>query len=236
MQENLRNLSNRIVRVQEEERKRFSRELHDEVGQTLTAINMNLAAVSQNGAAKHAPIQKRIRDSQSLLTQAAEAVHRFARELRPAMLDELGLGPALRAYTKAFSGRTGIPVRLKAEPSIERLDAEQKTVVYRVAQESLNNVAKYSGASKVDVVIDEREGRIQLLIRDNGRGFRPPRPDFGGETRHLGILGMKERARLVGGDLGVESAPGKGTLVRLDLPVATKPARGVRHLHGDDGR
>src|SRR5439155_632594 len=125
MQENLRNLSNQILHVQEAERKRISRELHDEIGQALTAVSTNLQMVQRNGSVNAAALQRKIVDSQSLLAQTMDTVHQFARELRPAMLDELGLLPALRSYLKCFAERTGLRVRFNAAAAAENLDEEQ---------------------------------------------------------------------------------------------------------------
>ena len=218
MQENLRNLSNQILHVQEEERKHISRELHDEVGQSLTAINTNLTMLQRNGAVDGALLKKKIADTQSLLQQTMETVHRFARELRPAMLDELGLLPALRCYLKNFAGRTGLRVRFEGSPEAEHLNDDQKTVVYRVTQESLTNVAKHAQASRVQVSVRKLTRGLQVEIKDNGKAFEVDRQLAGRGRKRLGLLGMQERVRLVNGHFAVESAPGKGTAVRVEIP------------------
>src|SRR5207245_2594819 len=145
----LRNLSRQVIHVQEEERKHISRELHDEVGQALTVLNTNLGILQRNGTVERALLKKKIADTQMLLARTMETLHRFARELRPAMLDELGLLPALRSYLKNFAERTGLQVMFAASPEAERLNDHQKTVVYRVAQESLTNVARHARARHV---------------------------------------------------------------------------------------
>src|SRR5262249_33683411 len=161
--------SSQILHVQEEERKRISRELHDQVGQALTAINTNLAILQRGGTTDVALFNKRIADAQQLLRQTLEIVHGFARELRPAMLDELGLLPALRSFLRAFAERTGLDVRFYRNADAEKLEPEQKTVLFRIAQESLTNVVKHAQASQVIVTVRRVGRRIQLQVKDNGK-------------------------------------------------------------------
>jgi PAS domain S-box-containing protein len=219
MQENLRTLSNQILHAQEAERKRISRELHDEVGQALTAISVKLGIL---GRVDHANIQElktKITQTQHLIEQTMEAVHRFARELRPAMLDDLGLLPALRSHIEGFVERTGLQVRFTADVGTQDLDSEQRTVLYRVAQESLTNVAKHARASNVEITIRKRRNRIHLEIKDDGRAFKIDSQLSGKRKKRLGLLGMQERVRLVNGDFAIETQPGKGTTVRVEIPL-----------------
>src|SRR5438876_4015646 len=153
MQEKLRELSRKVLHAQEEERKRISRELHDEVGQALTAISVNLQLLKQKAAKVGGGLDATVEETQSLLEQTMFNVHRFSYELRPAMLDDLGLIIALRWYIKAFAKRTGIKLNFRADPAAEQLENEPKMVVYRVVQESLTNVYKYAEASRVEVVL-----------------------------------------------------------------------------------
>jgi PAS domain S-box-containing protein len=222
MQENLRHLSNRILHIQEEERKRISRELHDEVGQALTAINVNLAVLKKAEATDRSHLKRKIADTQNLLEHTMEAVHRFARELRPAMLDDLGLLPALRTYINGFAERTGLKVRFRSDNEAEQLDGERKTVVYRITQESLNNVAKHAHASEAAVVIRKSQNKIVLEIKDNGRSFQMNAQTSAKGNKRLGLLGMQERVRLVNGDFAVQAEPGKGTVVRVEIPLKPK--------------
>ncbi len=224
MQDNLRDLSTRIFHVQEQERTRISRELHDEVGQALTAINVSLAVLQREPKLKSELIRQRIVDAQNLLEQTMETVHRFARELRPSMLDHLGLLPALRSYAKTFVERTRIDVRFRGSPEAEKLDSERKTVLYRVAQESLTNVAKHARASKVAISLRKLKGQIRLEIQDNGCSFDV---SLLNGNKRLGLLGMRERVRLVNGRFAINSESGKGTTVRVEIPfkeqIMTKP-------------
>ncbi len=226
MQERLRGLSSQILHAQEEERKRISRELHDEIGAALTAIGTRLAMLPANANMHPDLLKEKIAETQRLLGQTMEAVHRFARELRPAMLDELGLLPALRSYLKGFAERTGIRVRLNGSVGENELDDEQKTVLFRVIQESLTNVAKHAAAKRVTVTVRRLRGAIRLRVEDDGRGFEADRPRAGTGEKRLGLLGMAERLRLVHGHMTVRSTPGEGTTICAELP--RRPGRSPR--------
>jgi len=210
----LRNLSSQVLHLQEEERKRISRELHDEVGQALTVLNTNLGMLQRNGTVESALLKKKIAATQMLLGQTMETVHRFARKLRPAMLDELGLLPALRSCLKNFARRTGLHVRFAASPQAEHLNDDQKTVVYRVAQESLTNVAKHAHAKVVQLIAAHDNGVLTLEVRDDGIGG----VDAG---RGSGILGLTDRAEALGGTISIASPPRGGTTLSVRLPIAT---------------
>ncbi len=218
MQEDLRHLSSRLLHAQEEERKRMSRELHDEVGQALTAINVNLAVLRKE-VADSPGRRRRFADTAALLAHTADTVHRFARELRPAMLDDLGLLPALRSYINQFTDRTRLPVRFSAGSSAEGLGAESKLVLYRVVQECLTNVAKHAQASQAEVALHLTGDRLRLEVSDNGVGLPAPAHLGAKGRQRLGLLGMRERVRLVNGTFVVDSRPGEGARVRVELPL-----------------
>ncbi len=184
-----------VLHVQEEERKRISLELHDEVGRALFAINMNLSVLQRDGAGEGSLLGKRIEDIRALLSGAMATVHSFARELRPTMLEDLGLLPALRSYLKEFEERTGLLVRLKCSLREVPLSADQETVLFRVAQESLTNVAKHARASQVDITLGCVNHRIRMGIKDNGKGFIVNRHKSAKAKRRLGLLGMQQRLR-----------------------------------------
>ncbi len=208
-----------VLRAQEEERRRISRELHDQVGHALTGININLAILGRDGAiAGSAALKKRVGDTAELLGEATARVHNFARELRPAMLEELGLIPALRSYTKEYAERTGLLVQFRAGDDVEQLSAEEKTALFRVAQESLTNVAKHARASRVDVTLRSTRRGVNLYIKDDGRGCQANKPRAGRKKR-LGLLGMQERMRMVNGRFTFKSAPGRGTTVGVRIPL-----------------
>lgn len=217
MEENLRLLSHKVVSAQEEERKHISRELHDEVGQTLTAVNVSIAVLRKH-AGDDGKLQGKVAAAQSLLEQSLETVHRFARELRPPMLDELGPYAALRSYMNGFGERTGIKTVLKPGPALDGIDGQQAIVLYRVAQESLTNVFKHARATQVEVRFPRFAKGICMEISDNGRSFRVNETMDRKGNRRLGLLGMQERVRLVSGTFAIESVPGKGTTVRVQIP------------------
>lgn len=217
-EEALKELSRKILHTQEKERQHISRELHDEVGQSLTAISVTLAAMRNNGAAKPEKISRTIASTQRLLEETMETVHHFARELRPAMLDELGLLPALRSHVRNFSDRTRVRVRLQADPVAEKLNDDGKTVVFRVVQECLTNVAKHAHASRVNISIGPINHGICLEIADNGKSFRMIPGKIAAHKQRLGLLGMQERVRLVHGRFEIKPEPGRGTTVRVTIP------------------
>jgi len=218
MQEHLRRLSHEILQAQEEERKKISRELHDEIGQTLTAINVKLAALKNEATANTTGLKRKIAITQRLVEKSMDTVHRFARELRPPLLDDLGLIPALQSSIKDFTKRTRIPVHFTAFGTVERLHSDKRTVLYRVAQEAFTNVVKHAQATLVEVSIQRRRGVVCMEIHDNGRSFLVQQALFAKQIKRLGLLGMRERLEMVGGSFSIESAPGKGTTIRAQIP------------------
>lgn len=220
MQENLRRMSDRVLKVQEHERQRISRDLHDEVGQALTAINVNLAMLRTSLGPVTADSARRLSETQHLIEQTMGNISNFSRELRPAMLDDLGLLPALRNYVKSFGERTGLAVRLDTTQSenIEQLDSERKIVVYRIVQEGLTNVAKHAHARQVDIIITGSRHDVRIQLSDDGDGFTPGSTPPEAVPRQLGLIGLGERVRLVGGEFAINSTPGRGTHLRATIP------------------
>ncbi len=229
MQEDLRRLSIEILHVQEQERHHISRELHDQIGGDLAAIDMSLGILRRNGEEDPRSLTQKLSDIHHLLAQTMDNVHRFARELRPAMLDELGLLPALRSYLNGLGQHVGLRVIFRGCGDAERLNSEQKTVLFRVAQESLTNVAKHARASRVALILRGHPGHIQMEIRDNGRSFPVERQLSDAGRKRLGLLGMQERVRLVNGRFNITSTPGKGTTVCVDIPFTE--TNGKQHPH-----
>lgn len=215
MEESLRQLSNKVLTVQEEERKHISRELHDEIGQALTAANVSIATLRRHASGDEV-FRAKVDQAQRLLEQSMDRVHRFARELRPSMLDHLGPYAALQNYLKTFSEHTGIKTVLESSVSLDRLDSQQGTVLYRVAQESLNNVFKHAHATRVKISLRPLPSAVCMEVSDNGRAFAPV---VHGSQRRLGLLGMQERVRLVNGQFAIESVPRRGTTVRVQIPI-----------------
>jgi two-component system sensor histidine kinase UhpB len=203
------------MRAQEEERRRLARDLHDEVNQALTAILLRLEALAQDTPPERMP---ELAELKRLVNQAMEELLTLARHLRPSALDDHGLVPAVEAQLKRFSARTGIEVRMSTGGDPNELPEVMQTAIFRVAQEALANVARHAGATVVEVELEEEDGRAELRVRDDGAGFDPgaiPRAGSEGPGAGLGLGGMAERARLVGGELDVRSAPGGGTSVTL---------------------
>jgi len=218
-QKMLRDFSHRILNVQEDERKRISRELHDVIAQTLVSINVHLAVLNQGGADSPANFHRQIARTQMLIKKAVGIVHDFALELRPTMLDDLGLMPALQTYMKQFMADTGIRVSLKAFTKIDQLAIMVRTMLYRIVQESLTNVARHSKASRVVVKIESFAKVIRVTIKDNGDGFQVTDKVRSRKKSRLGLVGMKERAEMIGGSFQVDSAPGGPTTVLVEIPA-----------------
>jgi signal transduction histidine kinase len=219
MQEQLRRLSRQLLLAQEEERKTISRELHDEIAQTLTGINVRLAALKTEATRSNKGLQAKISSTQRLVEKSVAIVHRFARELRPAVLDDLGLIPALHSFLKSFTARTGVRTRLTAFAGVEHLNATRRTVLFRVAQEALTNVARHARANWVELLIQKLPGRVRMRIKDDGKSFNVKRALRANGGKHLGLLGMRERLEMVGGTFGLESTPGQGTIVEAQIPL-----------------
>ena len=218
LQTQLRLLSRRVLSAQEEERKRISRELHDVIAQMLTGINVRLATLKIEAASNTKGLTKSISQTQRLVEKSVNIVHRFACELRPAVLDDLGLIPALHSFMKSFTEETGIRVSLAAFAGVEKLSNAKRTVLYRVAHEALTNVARHAQASRVEASIRRLPKAVCMQIKDNGKGFEMQRVLFVSRCKQLGLLGIRERVEMVGGKFTVESVPGKGTSLRAQIP------------------
>jgi signal transduction histidine kinase len=220
LQEQLRQLSRQIISTQEEERREISRELHDVIAQTLTGINVRLAALKKEAAINTKGLDRNIARTQRLVEKSVNIVHQFARELRPAVLDDLGLIPALHSFMKSFTARTGVRSHLKAFAAVEKMDTAKRTVLYRIAQEALTNVTRHAKANRVEVNIQKIPKGARMDIKDDGRSFQVERVMQNKGNKRLGLLGMRERVEMVGGTFCVESAPGLGTTVRVEIPSA----------------
>ncbi len=218
----LQRLSARLLEIQEDERRRLSRELHDEIGQSLTALRIEISqarSLAGSGAAVH----ERLERARLVAEKTLRTVRDIALLLRPAMLDDLGLGPALQWLAEDFSGRTGIPCEFVQDGLPDVLPDACKTCVYRVVQEALHNTERHARASSVRVSIARQATLLKVAIEDNGRGFDPEAA--AGRPESLGILGMRERASLLGGVLTITSSPSQGTKVALWLPTAAGALR-----------
>jgi two-component system sensor histidine kinase UhpB len=207
------------MRAQEEERRRLARDLHDEVNQALTAILLRLEALAQETPPERAP---EVTELKRLVNQAMDELLNLARQLRPSALDDHGLVAALETQLKRFSARTGVEARLDTVGDPDSLADVVQTAIYRVAQEALTNVTRHAGATAIELVVAEEDGGVELRVSDDGSGFHPavlPHANSLTPGGGLGLVGMAERARLIGGDLDVRSAPGGGTTITLRVPT-----------------
>lgn len=227
LQEELRSLSHRILSTQEEERKRISRELHDLVAQTLTGINVHLVNLRMEAARNTKGLTESIARTQKLVEKSVDKVHRFARELRPAVLDDLGLIPALHSFMKGFTKETGIKVSLTAFAGVEALSNAKRTVLYRVAQEALTNVARHAHASRAAVQLKQLRNAVCMQIKDDGRSFDAERLLHAKKNKRMGLLGMRERVEMVGGTFTVESTHGHGTTIAAQIPFRNGNGNGA---------
>jgi signal transduction histidine kinase len=211
-------LLRRLALAEEEERRRMAREMHDQFGQQLTALALKLAALKAN-CGDQTELCAQIESLQAISKRLDEDIDFLVWELRPTALDDLGLESALSKYAANWSKHFGVCAELHAMGiKSGRLTTEMETVLYRIAQEALNNVAKHARATKVDLILKSRSDQISLIVEDNGIGFDEKRK-FGVDDRRMGLIGMRERAALVGGTLAVESNPGHGSTIVVRIPT-----------------
>ncbi len=218
----LKQLSARLVQAQEDERRSISRELHDEVGQSLTGILVEMANLSTcirtndlNAVSAKADAIK------GLVEGSIGVVRNMALLLRPSMLDDLGLVPALEWQAREVSRRTGLWVKIAADGVSEDLPEEHKTCVYRIVQEALHNIVRHAGAHQVTLTVDQQDQHLVLQIEDDGKGFDVRR------EKGMGLLGIQERVSHLNGSFAVESRPGHGAILKVALPLHAKAARGI---------
>jgi len=209
----LEQLSSRLVDAQEEERRSISRELHDEVGQSLGALLVDLGRMSSNLPADGSEIRERLDHMKALAERTVGTVRDIALLLRPSMLDDLGLVAALEWQGREVSRRSEMEVAVESANVSDELPDEYKICVYRLVQEALNNAVRHAKARNAKVRVLGSASGIEIEVSDDGRGFDPQR------ARGLGILGMEERVKRLGGSLTVQSAPGQGSVVRAELPL-----------------
>ncbi|MBI1791439.1 MAG: sensor histidine kinase [Acidobacteria bacterium] len=218
-QEDLRRLSQRLVSSQEQERQALSRELHDQVGQALTAIKIDVSRVEQSLGPSQADLVERLHRARQGAEDTLAIIRRLSMLLRPSMLDDIGLSAALGWYARQFSENTGIRVNLTDDGSADRLPEAHKTGLYRVVQEALTNCARHAEARSVQIHLAPEEDGYVLSIEDDGKGFVP-----GEHPRGLGLIGMQERIDGMQGSLDLDSAPGAGTRLRVRIPQSGVPA------------
>ena len=211
----LRRLSQQLVRAQEEERRSLSRELHDQVGQMLTALRVEMGNLERLRDAPEDVFRERLRDVKHLAEDSLRAVRDMAMGLRPSMLDDLGLGPALEWQAREYSRRHGMPVEVVLEGEIDALPDGHRTCIYRVVQEALTNIARHAHATEIRVSVHGGRDRAFLTVQDNGAGFQPATT----QGKGLGLIGIQERVRELDGTVSWNSLPGRGTVLNAEIPV-----------------
>ncbi|HTY61390.1 MAG TPA: histidine kinase [Acidobacteriota bacterium] len=220
-EDELRRLSQQLVQAQEEERKTISRELHDEIGQMLTGLKMELGNLEEFRNSPGNEFREHLAETKAITEQTMRSVRDMAMGLRPSMLDDLGLEPALRWQAREFSRHSGVPVSINADGNLGHLSEALRTCIYRVVQESLTNCGRHAQASNVQITVLGKEGRINLTIEDDGKGFDPN----GVGDRGLGLIGMEERVKKLGGTFLILSQTQKrlkGTVLKVELPYTTE--------------
>jgi signal transduction histidine kinase len=214
-------LLHKTVLAQESERQRIARELHDETGQTLTALGMGLRGISETiGVNRNRAIEQATQLEKQAMN-GVEELQRMVSGLHPPQLDDLGLLAAIRWYAADTSNRTGITINITNQGAKPQLSSDHRSVVFRIAQEAINNVVRHAHATRIDIQLNYTENNIYLRVEDNGQGFntdvvlkkKPGRPTA------WGLFGMVERASLVGGTCNIFSHPGKGTLIEVNVPL-----------------
>jgi signal transduction histidine kinase len=223
------NALNQVVDAQEVERKRIARELHDATGQSLTAIALGLRGVEthiEHCDSLQPALLETVREIKSYSTSALGELHQIIADLRPSILDDMGLAAALKWYVQSYQQRRSLPTELIVEGTSFRLPAEYETVLFRITQEALTNIAKHARATRVVVTLGFSPAEVSLQIKDNGRGFDPGLVlQRTGRSSGWGLLGMRERASLIGGQVAIESSPGQGTRIRVTVPTSRELLR-----------
>jgi signal transduction histidine kinase len=219
--EQLRSFAAHLESVREEERARIAREIHDELGQALTALRIDLTRLASKPPADQADILQRAGEMLGIVDATIQSVRRISTELRPGLLDDLGLVAAIEWQTQEFESRTGIRCQLSVAGMDFALDRALGTTLFRIVQEALTNVARHAGATRVKVSLDGGGDRLRLAVRDNGRGISGAALT---DRRSLGLMGMRERVKLRGGTLTITSPRGRGTTIVVEIPSVRTPA------------
>lgn len=215
----LQRLSAKLVQAQEDERRTIARELHDEIGQALTAIKMELGA-AERAAASSSDTRSAIDGARAIADRSLQSVRDLTHALHPAMLDDLGLAATVEWYVRQFSARSGLPTELEQDKGVEtRLAHAIEICAYRIIQEGLTNVARHAQARRCRVSLQRLPGSLLITVEDDGRGFDRRRPSGSGPPRGLGLLGIQERVTDLRGSFSVETLPGHGTRLTVELPA-----------------
>ncbi len=217
--EQLRQLASRLHEIREEERSMIAREIHDELGQLLTVLKIQISLLCKNFMENEPEIREKVQSISQLIGQAVESVQRISAKLRPPILDEVGLVAAMEWQAREFSKHFGIQCRYSLPEELNDLDRDKSTALFRIFQEALTNVARHARAERVSIFLKKKRQRVILEITDNGCGIKPQQIE---SSRSLGILGMRERALMFGGQVIIRGVPGKGTYVKVEIPLSPK--------------
>jgi len=217
--EELRSLAAHLVSVRENERTAVAREIHDELGQSLTALKYDLSLLGKRLPAQAPGVASRIASMGELVDATIGTVQRICSELRPRLLDDLGLAAAIEWQIQQFIARTGIPCHMHIDLEGVNLDQECSTALYRILQEALTNILRHAGATEIDLSLTYRDGEVLMVVADNGRGITAQ--ECGGQQA-FGMMGMRERARMCDGSVTITGVTGKGTTIEVSLPVASE--------------
>jgi signal transduction histidine kinase/streptogramin lyase len=217
----LRRLTRRLEAAKEEERRHIARELHDEMGPAMTAVIINLQLLAERGTRDDA--RERIRDTIALVDRLVDRIRDLSLDLRPPLLDELGLVPALKGYMETQAERTGIDIEVLGEVAPGDLQPEVEITAFRVVQEAVTNVIRHAQAGRTTITVRQKNGDLELNVKDDGRGFNVQSTMGGAPGKALGLLGMQERVGMMGGEVRIDSGAGRGTEVRVRMPVEMQP-------------
>jgi signal transduction histidine kinase len=228
----LQQLSARLLEVEEEDRRKLSRELHDEIGQSLALLQIEITRAQAVPAGQTAALRERLERARELAERTVQTARNISGLLRPALLDDLGLVPALQFQLEDFLRRNSIACEFVEEGVADRLPDAAKTCVYRVVQEALHNCEKHSGAAKVKVTVRQLPHYLLAEVEDDGCGFAVAEHGTLARSCGLGLLGIRERAANAGGSLEIHSAPGRGTRISLRIPIPAEPAPAI-HPHSE---
>ncbi len=218
-----RRISRSVLQLQEEERTRISRDLHDGIGQSLTALRIQLELLEQRVAERDRALSPDAASARELAESCLAEVRQLSRVLRPPMLDDLGLGPTLRWLARTLQEKTGVSIELRLEGDEARADPAVETIVYRLVQEALTNVVKHAAAPSAEVTVSKEAARIRVRVEDRGRGFDPAQILSAAEDAGFGVRGMRDRVHFFNGRFALRSTPGSGTVVEAEIPLPASP-------------
>lgn len=215
--EQIRNLTSHLQTIREEERTSIAREIHDELGQALTALRMDSDWLEGRMPKDKKEMLERVTAMSRMIDMAIEMVKRISSELRPGILDDLGIGAAIEWQAQEFRNRTGIECEIRIDPEEMTLDKNLSTTIFRIFQEAITNVARHAKATKVSITLEQKENQLVLAVKDNGKGITQ---EHISDPRSYGLLGIRERAYVYGGEVTISGVKGEGTTVTVIIPLS----------------